>query len=113
MCINFYMNTPLSSLLNMFTTEKNSEAVASVAKLENYMDDSQELIRLAVREVSEEVRNDNNIAASNKNKEIVIRLDERGMFNLKNGVQECAAILGISKNTVYMHLRNQHKAIKT
>jgi predicted transcriptional regulator YheO len=52
---------------------------------------------------------DPEIAAINKNKEIVIRLEEKGIFNIKDAVVKVADQLEISKNTVYMHLRNLRK----
>ena len=49
------------------------------------------------------------ISLTNKNKEIVIRLEEKGIFNIKDAVIKVAEQLEISKNTVYMHLRNIRK----
>lgn len=50
------------------------------------------------------------ITSSNKNKEIIYLLAQKGIFNLKDSVVTIANHLGISKNTVYMHLRNQNKS---
>ncbi len=49
------------------------------------------------------------ISSSNKNKEIVALLYQKGIFNLKDSVITIAEHLGISKNTVYMHIRNMNK----
>ena len=49
---------------------------------------------------------DATVSNSLKNKEIVLRLNEKGIFKLKNAVVTVANLLGISKNTVYLHLRN-------
>ena len=43
---------------------------------------------------------------ADKNKEIIARLYSKGFFKLKNSVVECAEALGISKNTVYLHIRS-------
>ena len=48
-------------------------------------------------------------ALMKKNKEIVKRAYEKGIYNLKDSVQITANILMMSKNTVYMHLRNLEK----
>jgi len=40
-----------------------------------------------------------------KNRKIVEELYEKGIFSLKDSVIRCAELLGISKNTVYLHLR--------
>ena len=65
-----------------------------------------ELIETALADVKDMILNDTSIAASNKNKEIVTALYKRGIFNLKDSVVKVAERLGISKNTVYMHIRN-------
>lgn len=46
------------------------------------------------------------IHTTNKNKEIIRILFDKGIFHIKDSVVQVAEILGISKNTVYMHLRN-------
>jgi len=104
LCINFYMNTPLAQLItNMYNMKHVSSGNNHI---ETYMDNIDDLIEQTVAQVRNEVLNDNSILSSNKNKEIISRLYNRGIFNLKDSVQKCAGILGISKNTVYMHLRN-------
>ncbi len=77
--------------------------------IESFAQDVDELIAEAVSEILEEVMDDPEIAAINKNKEIVIRLEEKGIFNIKDAVVKVADQLEISKNTVYMHLRNLRK----
>ena len=42
----------------------------------------------------------------NRNKEIIAILYQKDIFNLKNAVPKVAERLGLSKNTVYLHLRN-------
>lgn len=49
---------------------------------------------------------DPTISSSNKNKEIILRLYQQGIFQLKDAVITVSNQLNISKNTVYMHLRN-------
>ncbi len=64
----------------------------------------------ALEEIKKIVYNDLSISASNKNKEIVSLLYQRGIFNLKDSVITISEQLGISKNTVYMHIRNLNKS---
>ena len=47
------------------------------------------------------------INVSNKNKIIIYKLDDYGIFNIKDSIPKVADLLEISKNTVYMHLRNK------
>ena len=49
---------------------------------------------------------DEAIAPSLKNRAIVSELYEKGIFSLKDSVVRIAQLLGISRNTVYLHLRN-------
>ncbi len=103
MCINFYMNTPLSTLLEQLTGGGSSiHGVHS----ETFVDAPEDLIRETVNAVRTEVLSDDSVTAHNKNKEIVARLSSKGIFKLKDSVVQCAEMLGISRNTVYMHIRS-------
>jgi len=44
-----------------------------------------------------------------RNKAIVHRLYDMGIFEIKDAAQLVAELLGISRHTVYLHIRN-HKA---
>ena len=67
------------------------------------------MIAEALSQTLDEVNESPEITAINKNKEIIIRLEEKGIFNIKDAVVKVAKQLEISKNTVYMHLRNLKK----
>lgn len=107
MCINFYMNTPLSDILNSLIPDQ-SKKVQNV-QTENFADNSDELITSMFDKAKEKVMEDASITSSNKNKMIVYLLDDYGIFNIKDAVIKVASLLNISKNTVYMHLRNKAK----
>ena len=62
-----------------------------------------------VEQIREEVIEDKEITSVNRNKEIIQRLYEKGVYNMKDAVIRTAEMLGISKNTVYMHLRNMEQ----
>ena len=104
LCINFYTNTPLNTILKnlMPDCSKSNDNFLT----ESFTDDIDELIQTALDEVKTSVFNDRNISASNKNKEIIAQLHARGIFQLKDSVIKIAQKLDISKNTVYMHIRN-------
>ncbi|MDD2971005.1 MAG: PAS domain-containing protein [Lachnospiraceae bacterium] len=105
LCINFYTNVSFASLLNKFdpaTLASNDLTQIS----ENFTDNTDELIHQSVSQIKKQVMEDNSITHQNKNKEIVIRLNDKGIFNLKDAVVKVATDLQISKNTVYMHIRN-------
>lgn len=106
-CINFYMNTPMAEFLKNFTAADTTGTAPFLTEhQENFSANSSELIEEVTAQVRNEVFSDTAVAASNKNKEIILRLYERGIYNLKDSVVKTAQILNISKNTVYLHLRN-------
>ena len=72
LCINFYLNTPLASVIN---TLMKTDDGANIGREENFADSPSQLY-------------------------------SKGFFKLKNSVVECAEALGISKNTVYLHIRS-------
>ena len=104
-CINFYLDTPLSSILDSFTF--NSEAKKDMT--ENFATNANELINNAIVAAKSKVYNDTSISSINKNKEIISLLYEEGVFNFKDAVVYVAKSLSISKNTVYMHMRKLDK----
>ena len=65
-----------------------------------------DLLEQTIQTVRQEVLMDSAISSTNKNKEIIFRLYQQGIFNIKDSVVWVSESLGISKNTVYLHLRN-------
>ncbi len=108
LCLNFYTDISLCQFISTFLpmAPQNQDTPHMI---ESFAQDVDELIAEAVSEILAEVMNDPEITAINKNKEIVIRLEEKGIFNIKDAVVKVADQLEISKNTVYMHLRNLRK----
>jgi predicted transcriptional regulator YheO len=100
LCINLYLDSPISSLLQNFSLVPPGQFIK-----ENFSSESDELIAKALEKVTSDVTADETIPASQRNKEIVALLYYQGIFKLKNAVQAISADLGISKNTVYMHIR--------
>lgn len=104
LCMNFYMNTSFADIISSFTMP---ETLANNVKSdENFAENVDDLIIASLSAVSDMVRNDASITPSNKNKAIIKILNDRGIFNIKDSVIKVAGLMGISKNTVYMHLRN-------
>lgn len=102
LCINFYMDIPLSAFLDSFTKVRNPEVNAT----ENFVSSSEERIREAVETAKMQTMNNSNIPATQKNKEIISILYGQSIFQIKNAAEIVSALLGISRNTVYLHLRN-------
>jgi predicted transcriptional regulator YheO len=100
LCINFYLDSPLTSLLQNFSPVSPAEYAA-----EHFISDSNELIARSLEKTKAGVLADDSIPVSQKNKEIVTLLYYQGVFKLKDSVQTISRDLGISKNTVYLHIR--------
>lgn len=105
LCMNFNMNTPFYQIAaNHFL--QDTQQKPDIHAQENFVDSSADLITEMVSQVKAAVYSDPGVSAQNKNKEIIHRLAEKHLFQLKDSVNQCADILGISRNTVYLHLRN-------
>lgn len=105
-CINFYLNTSLSSFVHTFTpTAKADQEYIS----ETFVENTKELMINALNEARNTVYNNPSISSSNRNKEIVAILQQKSIFKLKDSVVTVAELLGVSKNTIYMHIRNMNK----
>jgi predicted transcriptional regulator YheO len=104
LCINLYLDSPLSALLEHFSMNQPSDFIS-----ENFINNSNELILRALEKIRNTVNDDDRIMVSQKNKEIITLLYHQGIFKLKDAVQIIASELNISKNTVYLHIRSMEK----
>jgi predicted transcriptional regulator YheO len=100
LCVNLYFDSPIYSVLRNFSLVPQADFVS-----ENFTSDSGELITRALEKARVEVNADSAVLQSQKNKEIIALLYHQGIFKLKNAVQHISLELGISRNTVYLHLR--------
>lgn len=101
-CINFYLSIPLHSYLDgIFKVDNGFSDI-----IETFASSTDELIFSTLEAAKNEVSNNPEIPTSLVNKEIISLLNERNIFKLKDSVPKVADLLGISKNTVYLHLRN-------
>ena len=64
-----------------------------------------ERIRKEVQKAQEKVSASSSVLPSLRNREVIALLEEEGIFQIKDSVTLVADCLGISKNTVYLHLR--------
>lgn len=106
-CINLYLNSSLFSFIQSLSPD--IRAGTDLPANENFASDTAELIRTTLSQVRASVMADSSIMPSNKKKAIIEELERKGMFHLKDSVVLVADQLGISRNTVYMHLRNYRK----
>lgn len=106
LCINMYMNAPFIDVINAFV---EGSALSSTSLNETYTQNPDELIESTLEEERASVLADAGILPSNKNKIIIERLYDKGIFQLKDSVIKVEKLMGISKNTIYMHIRNHKK----
>lgn len=102
LCINFYMNTPLRCVLNTFV--RPQPAAPETPGIHN----SEDIVTAAVHRTVAAV-DALGVSPSSRNREIVTRLYDEGIFNIKEAVVRVADMLQLSKNTVYLHLRGCKK----
>ena len=107
--INLYLNTPYVNILESMIPNQLSDLNKNLS--EDFSQSSDDLIKTSLEEATEIVMSDPAINASNKNKAIIEILADKGIFRLKDSVIKVEELMGISKNTIYMHLRN-YKAKK-
>lgn len=107
LCMNFYLNTTFSSFLENYADRAES---AESPVSESFSDNVDDLIKSSYDEANRQVMLDDTIPYANRNKEIITILNQKGIFQLKDAVAKIAKLSGISRNTVYLHLRNiNHK----
>ncbi|MCI9442743.1 MAG: hypothetical protein HFH15_16375 [Ruminococcus sp.] len=102
LCINFYLNMPLSQFLSIFEFK---DGTGTNTQAEVFRDNSSELLDDSISHAVQAVSCDSTIIPSLKNRNIIRILYKQGIFNMKNAVDYVAEKLNISKNTVYLHLR--------
>lgn len=102
LCVNFYLDTPFSQVLSMFAPPE----AAPVRVTESFGENTADLVAQAVEQARKHVEAQRSVSPSLKNRQIVAFLHAQGIFNMKSAVDLVAEEMGISKNTVYLHLRH-------
>lgn len=98
-CININLDVPVSQFLNSFIAPQ--EADSSV----NFASSVEDLVAQTIENTIEEIQNNRNVANNNKNRQIVTALFEKGIFDIKDAINQVAERLDISRHTVYLYIR--------
>lgn len=101
LCINFYMDTPLSNIIDGFIKSN----CLGLSEDETFASNSQEVFSSVLEKARQKILNSPSVPSAMRNHEIISILYDKGIFKLKNAVPMVAESLGISKNTVYLHIR--------
>lgn len=100
-CFNFSLDTPVSSLIRDYYPYSDPLLRKSPEGA-----DMSEVIHSAVAAAEEAVMNDASVPPKYRKKEIIRRLNDSGIFGMKDSVSLVAGMLHLRISTVYMHLRN-------
>ena len=71
----------------------------------NFASSVEELVVQTVEKTIEEITSDRMVANNNKNRQIVMSLYEKGIFDIKDAINLVAERLDISRHTVYLYIR--------
>ena len=85
LCINMNLDVPFSQI--------------------NFASSVEDLVTQTLEFTIEEVNADRNVSNNAKNRQIVLNLYEKGIFDIKDAINQVADRLNISKHTVYLYIR--------
>lgn len=98
-CINLNLDVPVSQFLSTFVAPQAEENRV------NFASSVEELVVQTIENTISEVVNDKKVANNNKNRQIVTTLFEKGIFDIKDAINQVAERLDISRHTVYLYIR--------
>lgn len=103
LCINVNLDVPFSQIISTFVPPEpeDQEMPSSV----NFASSVEDLVTQTLEFTIEEVNADRNVSNNAKNRQIVLNLYEKGIFDIKDAINQVADRLNISKHTVYLYIR--------
>lgn len=101
LCINMNLDVPFSQIMSTFMPSENKEIASSV----NFASSVEDLVTQTLEFTIKEVNADRNVPNNIKNRQIVINLYEKGIFDIKDAINHVADRLDISRHTVYLYIR--------
>ncbi|OOF58625.1 helix-turn-helix transcriptional regulator [Rodentibacter myodis] len=101
LCININLDAPISQFIQALMPTVESDETSTV----NFASSVEDLVSQTIEKTIEEVNVDRSLANNNKNRQIVISLYEKGIFDIKDAINLVAERLNISRHTVYLYIR--------
>lgn len=101
LCININLDVPVSQFIRSFIPPASQGETSNV----NFASSVEELVAQTMEKTIEEVTTDRLVANNNKNRQIVVSLFEKGIFDIKDAINLVAERLDISRHTVYLYIR--------
>lgn len=98
-CININLDVPMSQFLSHFIAPQETDHHV------NFASSVEELVLQTIDSTIDEIQSDRNIANNNKNRHIVTSLFEKGIFDIKDTINQVAQRLDISRHTIYFYIR--------
>ena len=108
LCINVDLQTPMRRAYNLMFNDFESIDAAK-GNHEYFATDLNDLLTNSVNKIRDAVMADDQINQRQKNKVIISKLNDAGLFNLRNSVQIISELLGVSRDAIYLHLRTIKK----
>ncbi len=100
-CVNFDLSIPLIDAITPFVPD----AASSAPPREHFALTAQELIHDSLREALAHANNESKLSPSERCKKIVSQLHAKKVFDVKGAVDFVADELGVSRYTIYNHIR--------
>ncbi|MEA9390867.1 transcriptional regulator [Acerihabitans sp. TG2] len=101
LCININLDVPFSQIMQTFVPPETQENATTV----NFASSVDDLVAQTLEFTIEEVNADRGVSNNAKNRQIVLNLYEKGIFDIKDAINQVADRLNISKHTVYLYIR--------
>ena len=98
LCINMNLDVPFSQIMSTFIPPEMNSPV-------NFASSVDDLVAQTLEFTIEEVNADRSVSNNAKNRQIVLNLYEKGIFDIKDAINQVADRLNISKHTVYLYIR--------
>lgn len=103
LCINMNLDVPFSQIMSTFMPPETQDQ--EVPSSVNFASSVEDLVMQTLEFTIEEVNVDRNVSNNAKNRQIVLNLYEKGIFDIKDAINQVADRLNISKHTVYLYIR--------
>lgn len=103
LCINMNLDVPFSQIMSTFIPPETQDQ--EVPSSVNFASSVEDLVMQTLEFTIEEVNADRNVSNNAKNRQIVLNLYEKGIFDIKDAINQVADRLNISKHTVYLYIR--------
>ncbi|MBD1577126.1 hypothetical protein HC723_11850 [Vibrio sp. S11_S32] len=105
LCINSDMDVPMHAFIQTLLPTDQTVSFTDSASPETFAQNIDETIVSTIDTVKQEIWSNPTVSPSKRNREVVTRLSELGIFKYQDSKQTAAEVLEISRDTVYLYLR--------